>query len=99
MSDATPAEAEASDIQTMDVDYEGTTYKVPASPEDWDIEVQRLFQADRRVDAYEALLGETQFAAFYKKHRTNRHLNAFAEVLSIRYGFKSAGESKASSST
>lgn len=88
----TPAQVEASGVDTIEVEYLGDRYTMPATADDWDIEALELFQSGRSVAAVGLLMGTKQYSAFKVKHRTARRINEFADQLAVLYGFKSAGE-------
>lgn len=91
MSDPTPAEVEASGADTIDIDYGGNTYTVPASPDLWDIEVLELAEAGQNTKVIRAVLGDKQYEAFKAANPKVKALKEFDALLQERYGFGSSG--------
>jgi hypothetical protein len=97
MTDKTPAQIEA-EGGTVDVDWLGHTITLPATPDDWDINVTRAFQRGDIVGAVEGLIGEAEFAKVEKAHRKahggkflNRDLAPLGDKIAEVYGLETAG--------
>lgn len=92
MSEPTTAQTEATAGGTADLDYGGHTYTVPATTDEWAIDTMEAFEDGKAVAAARAILGRKQFAEFKQRHNTLKQFNEFCDLLSVQYGFKSAGE-------
>lgn len=98
MDDTTPAEAEATGIETVTIDVLGNECEIPATTDYWDIDVARAFAAQDAVKILELLIGKDRFAEIEKAHRKangGRLLVGDLEPASKRiaeiYGFDSVG--------
>jgi len=76
--------------------FKGTDYRLPDSPDDWDLEALEAFESGRVLAAVRGVLGEDAFAAIKRQGAKVRDLEPIMEQISKAYGFESAGESDAS---
>lgn len=60
----TPAEVEATGIETVTVTHKGIDYVLPAARRDAPLELAEAIEADEMTAAVRALLGDEQWAAF-----------------------------------
>src|SRR5690606_41555889 len=60
--DKTPAQIEAEGDEHVEIEWLGHTFSVPATAEDWDVNVTRAFAAGDLIGAIEALVGKARFA-------------------------------------
>lgn len=98
MTDKTPAQVEAEGDETVELEWLGHTVAIPASPEDWDINVTRAFASGDAIAVLEGLLGKAEFARIEKAHRAahngkfrNSDLTPLTERMAEVYGFDSMG--------
>jgi hypothetical protein len=98
MSDSTPAEREATQDETIEVEWLGQTVHLPATPEDWDINVTRAFAKGDLITAIEELVGAAAFRRIEKAHRAkhggkfrNADLKPLGDKIAETYGFENQG--------
>lgn len=103
MSDAHPLtviEAEARGDDTVEIEWEGLSLTIPASIEDWDLEVMEAFESGQLTVALRGLLGERGYAGIKAAFR-DRHgrgikvgdVRSLGDVIADTYGFDGPGES------
>lgn len=97
MTDKTPAQLEV-EGGTVTIEWQGHTITLPASPDEWDIDVTRAFAKGDIVGAIEGLIGSTEFAKVERAHRKAhdgkfliRDLEPLAEKIAETYGFDELG--------
>lgn len=101
MTDPTPVQAEADEsIETVEIEWLGHPVRLPASTDDWDIDVSRAFARGDIVQVVEALVGRKEFREIERRHRaehdgrmTNRDLAPLGDRIAEIYGFGSLGKS------
>jgi hypothetical protein len=93
------AELEAADLETVDIEWLGHTVTLPASAEDWDINVLRAFRAGDVIGVIEQLLAPGEFARIEKAHRAAhggrflaREMKPLGDRIAELYGFSSLGK-------
>ena len=103
MTDKTPAQIEADGDETIELEWLGHTVSIPASTDDWDINVTRAFAKGDAIGVLEMLLGRAQFATIEAAHRKahggkfrNSDLTPLTERMAEVYGFENMGNSPAS---
>lgn len=100
---AAAAEAEAQAVDELDgeivdgsglipISWRGHTFTVPASSDDWDVEVTEAFEGGKAATAIRGLLGEDQWEEFMTERPKNRDLAEMFEQIAEALGFESAGE-------
>lgn len=99
MSD-TPAEVEATGDETVQVVWLGESVDLPATADDWDINVTRAFKDQDIIGVLEQLVGQDRFAKIEKAHRAahggkmlNRDLIPLGDEIAKIYGFERSGNS------
>lgn len=85
----TAAEAEATGADRVKVEFDGLTYLVPATFEDWPVEAETELERGHDALATEALLGPTQWALFVATGPTVRKRREL--VATIMKAFNSSG--------
>lgn len=85
----TAAEAEATGADRIKVTFDGLTYLVPATFEDWPVEAETELERGHDALATEALLGPTQWALFVATSPTVRQRREL--VATIMKAFNSSG--------
>lgn len=85
----TAAEAEATGAESVKVDFDGVTYLVPATFEDWPVEAETELERGHDALATEALLGPTQWALFLATGPTVRKRREL--VTKIMKAFNTSG--------
>lgn len=91
--DATPAERETTDADTAIFEWKGEQFHVPATTEEWDVDVLEAFEQGKSATAAQAILGRKQWR-HYKTTFTPKvpELNEFVRALAGFYGFGDPGE-------
>ncbi|MFJ1581786.1 hypothetical protein ACIOC1_00415 [Streptomyces sp. NPDC088197] len=84
------------DFAVVAVPYGGQTYTVPASAEDWPLEVLESIDDDKIVIALRVLLGPKQWKRFKSTKPRTRALGELFEAVGKAAGFEGVGESGAS---
>ncbi|QDQ97983.1 hypothetical protein [Tomitella fengzijianii] len=82
-------EAEGDD--TVQIDYRGHTYTVPADQDDWSIDALEAFERNHVVAGVRELLGPEQWARFKARHNNRRAFRGFLDEVSDVFGFGDAG--------
>ncbi len=82
-----PAAVEASGDATMSIEYEGDTYTVPATVDDWDIEALEAAERGQPAALLNAVLGPAQYAAFKRAHPKVRDLRLMSDRVAGASGF------------
>ena len=84
---------------TVTVDWLGNQIELPASTDDWDIDVMRAFQAQDLLAVLEHLVGKARFSEIEKAHRAahdgkmlNKDLKPLGDKIAEIYGFGGLGE-------
>jgi hypothetical protein len=90
------APAPGEDFAVVAVPYGGQTYTVPASAEDWPLEVLESIDDDKIVIALRVLLGSKQWARFKSTKPRTKALGELFEAVGKAAGFEGVGESAAS---
>lgn len=88
----TPAENEATGVETVDVEWRGHNLTLPASLDDADISVMEAFEDGKGVRALRALLGDRQWAALTAAGMKGRDFKELTPVVAKALGFGSEGE-------
>lgn len=96
--DKTPAQIEAEGDEYVEIEWLGHKFHVPATAEDWDVNVTRAFAAGDLIGAIEALVGKATFARIEAAQRKanggrfrNRDLTPLGDRLAALYGMESLG--------
>lgn len=89
---STPVENEARAVETIDVEWNGNTYTIAASADDWPVEVTLAFEENKAATAVKMLLGAEQWDTFAAMRPTNRDMAELFDTIAKRLGFTSAGE-------
>jgi hypothetical protein len=76
---------------TVDVEYDGETYTIPADPLDWPFEAQEALDGRQATKLLRALLGPDQYQTFQSKGYRTRHFNDFSNLIAEAGGFKKSG--------
>lgn len=84
-------EAEATGVDTVDHEYKGHTYAVPATVDDWPLSALRAARNGDPLGVLEKILGDEQFAVFEARNGTVRDLRQFSEEVSNLSGFAELG--------
>lgn len=84
-------EREARGIETVDVDYDGETYVIPAEVLDWSLDATVAFEEGRAVTAMRILLAPKQFRTLMSKGYTNRQFAELFDLLAKAGGFETSG--------
>lgn len=83
----TPAEIEATGVETLNLDFKGETYVLPAARRDAPLELAEALEADEMTGALRALLGPDQWARFKATKPTigdrNDLFNAWVETIGL----------------
>lgn len=82
---------EAEDDETVDLNFRGTKFTVPADQEEWPILAVQAFANGRNIDAVQHLLGPRQWALYVTKFGKKRDFDAFAELIADVFGFGAPG--------
>lgn len=97
MSDA--IEGEAIGVDTVSVEWLGHNIDLPASTEEWDLDVLRAFRSGDVVGVLEGLIGADAFARIEKAHRAAnggrflaRDLKPLGDKIAELYGFEGLGK-------
>lgn len=89
----TAVQAEADGDPTVDVEWEGLTFTVPASVDDWPIAALDHYEMDRGLAFLRELLGAKQFAQFTAGgNRKARDANSLAAAIQKKAGYGEPGE-------
>lgn len=91
MTEPTAPQVEASDAETITIEFQGNSYVLPATPDQWDFTTLELFENGKAIAATEAILGADQYAAFKATRPTVGDFNELMNELAKRYGFESSG--------
>lgn len=96
MSDAAHSEA-TQDVVTTE--WLGETIEIPASTDDWDIDVLRAFSSGDVIRMLEMLVGRRRFSEVEKVHRAAhggkflaKDLQPLTDKIAELYGFDRLGE-------
>lgn len=89
------AEREAEGIETVEVEYDGEVYEIPADVQDWPVDVSEAFERGLAVTAIRGLLGRDQWAKVSAKKYRLRQLGEMYERLAEAGGFSDSGNSGA----
>lgn len=78
--------AEASDAETLAVEFEGNTYQVPPSVDDWSIAATQALELGRTITFLEGVLGRKQWQRFTRRHATTRDAGLMVTAVIQAYG-------------
>ena len=95
----TPAKAEADQVETHTIEWDGPTVTIPADPDDWDVEVLEYMEQGRGINALKKLIGDRNYEQM-KRQWTKDHgrspkmrdIAPLLEAIAQTYGFESLGE-------
>lgn len=68
------AQIEAEGVKTVDVQWRGHTFTVPAEAEDWPVEVTLAFEEGKAASGVRGMLGTEQWAELMKTNPRNKDL-------------------------
>lgn len=86
-----PVEAEATGVESVEVEYAGHTYEMPGSLDDCDADVLEAIDAQKLSVAIRALLGPAQYAAFKAGKPKVRDFGGLFDAYAERIGLGSTG--------
>lgn len=99
-----PVEIEAGPDTTITITFDGESYEIPASVGDVDVDAIAAVERGQTMVFVEALLGDRQWGLLKARYRAGHGgkfplsaTNPLGEQMAEVYGFKSLGESPASS--
>jgi hypothetical protein len=76
--------AEADGDGYIEFEYSGTTYRLPADPQDWPVRVTRAYEHDRQADSAALLMESEEYDV---DDWTNRKLNDLMTEYGKKAGF------------
>jgi hypothetical protein len=88
----TPQELDALDIDTIDVEYKGATYRFPADIDDADGDVMDAIDNEKLSHALRGLMGADQWARFKKTAPKARDYKALFNSYAATAGLGDLGE-------
>jgi hypothetical protein len=77
------------------VHHQGERYRLPASPDDWDVDALEAFEAGKVVTAIKGILGPKAWGQLRANHEGTlrvRDLEPLMDQIAKAYGFDSVGE-------
>lgn len=93
------AQVEAEGDTTITLEWEGLSFELPATADDWDADALEALEQGRAIGGLRKVLGTKRFdelaAQFKAKHGRKwkvRDINSFAAVVAEHYGFDSVGD-------
>lgn len=93
------AQLEAEGSETVDIEYEGITFTIAASMDDWDLDTLEAFETGKGVAMIRGVLGveglaETRktFAKAHGRKMRVKDLRELGDVIAQAMGLESAGE-------
>lgn len=89
--------AEAEGTKTAVVKFRGREFTIPTDYNDWPLELHEALEDGREIAVIRAAFGQTQWAVVRAMGLTTPGINELATAVSEALGFKSTGESPASS--
>lgn len=99
MTDPIPAvQAEAQNVSTIDVDWDGVSVTLPAKPDDWELDTLEAFEQGKAATAVRGVLGKsynrviTDYKARHGRPPKVSDLESFMQTFAKAYGFEDAGE-------
>lgn len=87
----TAAQREAEGIETVEVEYDGEFYEIPADPIDWKVSTTEAFEQGKIVTAIRGLVGREQWAILAGKGYRNRQFRELFDLLAEAGGFEQSG--------
>ncbi|WP_280371171.1 hypothetical protein [Nocardia wallacei] len=84
-------QVEAEGIETVEVEYDGEFYVIPADPLDWPRTASKAFERGQANIAIDLILGTKQARKLDRKGYTNRQTNELFELLAEAGGFENMG--------
>lgn len=90
-TDPTPAEIEATGVETIDITHKGVTYTLPAARRDAPIELAEALERDEMTAAVRALMGDEQWARFKATKPTIGDRNDIFDAWIAAIGLGSTG--------
>ena len=98
MPDTTPAQREAENTATVEVDWDGVPVTLPGSPDDMDLDVLEAFEGGKAVAALRGLVGDRGYDELRNAYaKKNGHkpkvgdLGRLMENIAAAYGFETQG--------
>lgn len=76
--------------------YKGKDYRLPDTPDDWDLDTLEAFEEGRALAAVHGILGDKSYASIKAQGAKVRDLDSIMDQIAKAYGFETAGESDAS---
>lgn len=94
----TPAQTEANADEFVDVDWDGVTVTVPASPEQMDLDALEAFEGGKAIAALRAMIGSKGYDDLRKRYEKKHgrkpvvgDLGRLMEAIAATYGFETQG--------
>lgn len=82
---------EAEGITTIEIEYDGEFYEIPADPADWPITASEALENKRVISAVRLMLGPQQWAKVARKGYRNRQFSEMFDLIANEGGFENAG--------
>lgn len=86
-----PAQREAEAIDTIELEFRGGKFTVPAHPDDFPVLASQAFSKNMNIDGIEHLLGPRQWALFLSKNPRKKDFDEFARQFFTSMGFGDEG--------
>ena len=86
-----PAQREAENIDTLELEYGGAVFTVPSDPDDFPVLAAQAFSKNLNIDGLEHLLGARQWAMFISKSPRKRDIDGLVKQLFANLGFGDSG--------
>lgn len=76
-----PAQIDAEDIPTIDVEWRGHTFTVMSDPDDYPVAIVQAFERGQNLTGLEQLFGIEQWQVFLKTKPTKRDATSLLEAM------------------
>lgn len=84
------AEAVAEENDTIEVEFRGNKYTLPALAKEWDVEVMEALEDGRQVGVLRALLGDDQWRLLKSRHNLKlKDLDEISDAFLAKVGLSS----------
>lgn len=86
-----PPQREAEGITTIEIQFDGEDYEIPADPADWPVDASEAMEHNHVITAVRIMLGPKQWQKVARKKYRNRQFRELFDLIATESGFGTSG--------
>lgn len=86
-----PPQREAEGITTIEIQFDGEEYEIPADPADWPVDASEAMEHNHVITAVRIMLGPKQWQKVARKKYRNRKFRELFDLIATESGFGTSG--------